>query len=153
MIEYVSGDACEPRGAGRFVIVHVCNDRGGWGAGFVRAVSRRWPEPEAVYRQLARQGLVLGTVQLVAVGDGLAVANVIAQNGYASAQRPVAVDYDALRRGLTQLADRLEPGTSVHMPRIGTGLGGGSWSEVAPIIEETLCDRGLVVNVYDLAVA
>src|SRR4029077_8760714 len=28
----------------------VCNDAGGWGKGFVIAVSRRWPEPERRYR-------------------------------------------------------------------------------------------------------
>jgi hypothetical protein len=31
-------------------IAHVCNDRGGWGKGFVMAISQRWPQPEMEYR-------------------------------------------------------------------------------------------------------
>lgn len=51
----------------------------------------------------------------------------------------------------------LEPGkdasrwnASVHMPRIGCGLAGGSWGKVEPIIQEELCDKGVQVFVYDL---
>ncbi|EGJ73150.1 hypothetical protein STTU_0361 [Streptomyces sp. Tu6071] len=44
-ITYVRGDATAPRGRGPRVIAHVCDDRGGWGKGFVLALSRRWPEP------------------------------------------------------------------------------------------------------------
>ncbi|MFJ6385555.1 hypothetical protein ACIQI7_36810, partial [Kitasatospora sp. NPDC092039] len=49
-ITYVRGDATTPQGKGVKVIAHVCNDLGGWGKGFVLALSRRWPEPEAAYR-------------------------------------------------------------------------------------------------------
>lgn len=44
-IEYVRGDATTPLGKGPKVIAHVRNDLGGWGKGFVLAISRRWPEP------------------------------------------------------------------------------------------------------------
>ena len=49
-IMYQIGDATDPIGGGPRIIVHVCNDAGGWGKGFVIAVSRRWPEPERRYR-------------------------------------------------------------------------------------------------------
>lgn len=39
---------------------------------------------------------------------------------------------------------------SVHMPRIGCGLGGGNWEFVESLIVEYLCDRGVPVTVYDL---
>lgn len=39
---------------------------------------------------------------------------------------------------------------TVHMPRIGCGLAGGSWSKVEPLIKEELSDRGIQVVVYDL---
>ncbi|MFJ5832567.1 hypothetical protein [Streptomyces sp. NPDC093089] len=45
-ITYVRGDATAPHGKGVKIVAHVCNDLGGWGKGFVVAVSRRWPEPE-----------------------------------------------------------------------------------------------------------
>jgi hypothetical protein len=41
-------------------------------------------------------------------------------------------------------------GASIHMPRIGSGLAGGSWEVVEEIVEETLCRQGLRVTVYDL---
>ena len=70
-IEYVRGDATAPQGKGVKLIAHVCNDLGGWGKGFVLAISRRWPEPEAAYRRWHRErsgnDFGLGAVQYVQV--------------------------------------------------------------------------------------
>jgi hypothetical protein len=65
-ISYVIGDATEVDGRGPVVIAHVCNGSGGWGKGFVLAISCRWPEPEAAYRRWMKSGgnLDLGIVQL-----------------------------------------------------------------------------------------
>lgn len=46
-IKYVIGDATEPQGTGRKIIAHVCNDCGGWGAGFVLALSAKDYRPES----------------------------------------------------------------------------------------------------------
>ncbi len=40
-IRYVTGDATRPVGDGDKIIVHVCNDIGGLGRGFVAALSKR----------------------------------------------------------------------------------------------------------------
>lgn len=61
-INYIIGDATQPVYSGPAILVHVCNDLGKWGAGFVLAVSRRWPEPEAAYRAWHRGG---GTYHLL----------------------------------------------------------------------------------------
>lgn len=42
-----------------------------------------------------------------------------------------------------------ELGASVHMPRIGCGLAGGTWSRIEPLIERRLISAGLSVTVYD----
>ena len=55
-IDYVKGDATSPVGSGTKIICHVCNDVGGWGRGFVVALSRRWSAPEARYREWHAQG-------------------------------------------------------------------------------------------------
>lgn len=34
-IHYVKGDATCPMTPGTKIIAHICNDRGGWGKGFV----------------------------------------------------------------------------------------------------------------------
>ena len=49
-LKIIKGDATSPQAKGVKIIAHICNDRGGWGKGFVVAISRRWPEPEEAYR-------------------------------------------------------------------------------------------------------
>ena len=40
-ILYIKGDATAPIGSGVKVITHICNDIGGWGKGFVLALSKK----------------------------------------------------------------------------------------------------------------
>ncbi|WP_055696768.1 macro domain-containing protein [Streptomyces silaceus] len=153
-ITYVRGDATAPLGKGVKLIAHVCNDLGGWGKGFVLAVSRRWPEPEKAYRQWHRDRAAndfgLGAVQFVDVGRGLWVANMVGQRGMRRGSKGVPVRYEAIDTALAVLADKaVELGASVHMPRIGCGLAGGTWSRIEPLITERLVARGIPVTVYD----
>jgi O-acetyl-ADP-ribose deacetylase (regulator of RNase III) len=153
-IEYVVGDATAPNGVGPRIIAHVCNDAGGWGKGFVLAVSRRWREPEVAYRSWYREratsDFALGAVQLVPVGEDLFVANVIGQHGYRPGPGDPPVRYAAIGTALAALGEQaLELGASVHMPRIGCGLAGGRWELVEPLIGEHLTSRGIAVTVYD----
>lgn len=153
-ITYVRGDATAPFGKGVKLIAHVCNDLGGWGKGFVLAVSRRWPEPEAAYRrwhrERAKNDFGLGAVQLVQVAPYTWVANMIGQHGMRTGSKGVPVRYEAIDTALATLADKaVELDASVHMPRIGCGLAGGKWSRVEPLISERLVARGIAVTVYD----
>ncbi|MFI7498718.1 macro domain-containing protein [Streptomyces sp. NPDC049687] len=153
-ITYVRGDATVPSVKGTKVIAHVCNDIGGWGKGFVLALSRRWPEPEAAYRawhrERASNDFGLGAVQLVQVKPDVWVANMVGQRGIRTGSKGVPVRYEAIDTALGRLADRVvELDASVHMPRIGCGLAGGKWSRVEPLIIERLVRRGISVRVYD----
>lgn len=150
-ITYLAGDATAPAGPGNKIIAHVCNDRGAWGAGFVLAVSARWPEPEDHYRREAAGDLLkLGDVQLVRVSDHACVANLVAQ--VLGDPTGVNLRYDVLRDCLSMLAgNALAENASVHMPRIGCGLAGGTWDRVEPVINETLVAAGVAVTVYDFA--
>ena len=154
-IEYLVGDATTPNGVGPKIVAHVCNDAGGWGKGFVVAVSRRWGQPEAAYRSWYREratnDFALGAVQLVPVAEDLFVANMIGQHGYRPSPGNPPVRYSAIETALTALGDMaLDLGASVHMPRIGCGLAGGRWELIEPLIEEHLAARGVAVTVYDL---
>jgi O-acetyl-ADP-ribose deacetylase (regulator of RNase III) len=162
MIHYRVGDATDldVHDRDQKVLAHICNDRGGWARGFVLAVSKRWMDPEEEYRAWAQQepGMPefgLGRVQLVRVSPWICVANMVAQRGYATKNRPRPLEYDALRECLRVLAYeiRLGPGArfdrvTIHMPRIGTGLAGGSWDQIEPLILAELADYD--VHVYDL---
>lgn len=149
MITYLKGDATDPKVDGPKIIAHVCNNKGGWGRGFVLALSVRWEEPEEAYRAWSRSGIRLGNIQTVEVGEGVWVVNMAAQNGYASRGNPVPLDYRALEDCLSQVNSvAVSMGASVHMPRIGCGLAGGKWGEVEKIIFRTLPE--VPVYVYDL---
>lgn len=153
-ITYVRGDATAPQGKGVKVIAHVCNDLGGWGKGFVLAVSRRWPEPESAYRRWHRERATndfgLGAVQFVQVGPYLWVANMIGQRGIRTGSKGVPVRYPAIGTALGRVAEQAgRLGASVHMPRIGCGLAGGTWARVEPLVTEQLVARGVAVTVYD----
>lgn len=176
-ISYLNGDATCPQAKGAKVIAHICNDIGGWGKGFVLALSKRWSKPEACYRewynhkgreavcpQDATKGRVvlttdffgLGQVQLVQVLPDTYVANMIAQHGTKTGSKGPPIRYDALAECLRRLECVTEalPDTSgtpmrasLHMPRIGCGLAGGRWDRVEPLITGAL--RGRDVYVYD----
>jgi O-acetyl-ADP-ribose deacetylase (regulator of RNase III) len=155
-IAYVRGDATKPSTYQAAVIVHICNDVGKWGKGFVTAVSRRWKQPEQRYRESFAAGRTpsLGDVQFVEVEPGVTVANLIGQHGVRSPRdkvKPPPIRYDAIRAGLDKVADyAVTNGASVHMPRIGCGLAGGNWSDIEPLIRQALTNRGVSTTVYDL---
>ena len=154
MIHYIVGDATEPIGAKDRAILHICNNSGGWGRGFVLALSKKWSRPEREYRVRDK---TLGTNQYIWIpqmsrdedDDDFYVVNMIAQDGYTSAARPRAINYAALAACLLHVKETLE-GFSFHMPRIGAGLGGGDWSIIEQIIQDALPDSD--VYVYDLPV-
>ncbi|GGW99931.1 macro domain-containing protein [Streptomyces chartreusis] len=153
-ITYIRGDATVPSVKGVKVIAHVCNDIGGWGKGFVLAISRRWPEPEKSYRawhrERASNDFGLGAVRFVQVEPYVWVANMVGQRGIRTGSKGVPVRYEAIDAALERLAEKAaDLGASVHMPRIGCGLAGGKWSRVEPLITDRLVRRGIAVTVYD----
>lgn len=154
-LNYVIGDATEPQADSGRIIVHVCNDIGGWGKGFVMALSRRWPEPERQFRHWyadrAENDFALGAVQFVEVDDKLWVANLVGQRGLRRTKAGPPVRYDAIEAGLVMVTDNAAVlDASVHMPRIGCGLAGGEWDQIEPILQRTLIDGGIDTYVYDL---
>lgn len=152
MIRYVVGDATQPIGEGKKYILHCCNDKGAWGAGFVLAISKRWPGPEKAYRDLHESQRVLGNVQLIAVADDVWVANLIGQHGCGGphdAGYPF-IRYDAFLKGFKLLSRRaLDECASIHMPRMGCGLAGGQWECVEKLLGQTFVTDGVEVVVYD----
>lgn len=149
-IKYIKGDVTTPQAKGVKILAHIVNDQGGWGAGVVLAISKKWKDPENKYREWSRKGedFELGNVQFVEVRSDIIVANMLAQKGFGGE----AVKYDHLRTCLAKVREHAKSqNASVHMPRIGTGLGGGTWNKIEPIIEEELTNQGVEVTVYDFS--
>ncbi len=174
-INFISGDATNPKDNKIKIIVHICNDVGGWGKGFVMAISKRWKQPELEYRKWYKKQEVeqtdtilferlesrdkysnekkfeLGNVQFVKVTDDIWVANMIAQRDIRPNEDgipPIRYTYvsECLER-VRQFAIRKN--ASVHMPRIGCGLAGGQWTEIEELINKNLIAHEIETTVYD----
>jgi len=152
-IIYLKGDATNPISEGNKIIVHGCNDVGGWGKGFVLAISKKWPQPENEYRSWYKSqvNFSLGEVQFVKVKEDIYVGNMIGQHKiYKDENGNVPIRYDAIESCLKKVAlYAKEINASVHMPRIGCGLAGGTWDKIEPIISKTLVEENINVVVYD----
>jgi O-acetyl-ADP-ribose deacetylase (regulator of RNase III) len=167
MLKYIKGDATDPQGEGDKLIVHCCNDEGGWGSGFVLAISKRWDKPEKAYREWYRTGLypydftfgldkfALGQIQCVPVTDDIMVVNLIGQHKTIKTNKK-PIDYKAIESGLDKVRCYCEEYTrfwnkdiSVHMPKIGSGLAKGDWNTIEKIVIKTLSSKGIDVTVYE----
>lgn len=152
-INYTKGDATNLTAVGNKILVHIYNDVGGWGKGFVMAISKRWKGPEMQYREWfkGQDNFTLGEVQFVQVEQDLWIANLIGQhkiNKDESGNPPIR--YNAVSCGLNKIAIfAIDKNASVHMPRIGCGLAGGTWNKIEPLIQSALTGKNIPVTVYD----
>lgn len=145
-IKYEVGDATHPIGDGKKILVHIVNDEFRWGRGFVLAVSRRWKEPEKVYRE--QKELVLGKIQMIKVEEDIWVANMIAQRGIRTIGGVPPIRYGAVRACLATVNDiAYRTKSTIHMPKIGSDLAGGDWDKIEKIIEDV---ASVEVYVYTL---
>ncbi|WP_261510507.1 macro domain-containing protein [Chryseobacterium paludis] len=152
-INYLKGDATNPQTEGNKIIAHICNDMGGWGKGFVLAISKKRKAPEKEYRNWFKinSNFDLGEIQLVNVEKEIWVANMIGQHKInTNSQGIPPIRYKAVEECLEKLNDAaLRLNASIHMPRIGCGLARGKWEEIEPIINRTLLKNNVKVCVYD----
>lgn len=156
MIIYLQGDATQPQyGGTERLIIHVVNDQGGWGRGFVEALSRRWARPESAYREWHRTGgdiygghFELGKIQPVRVDEQHIIVNMLAQRGYKSENNPVPLQYDALAcclRAVKILAGALPQPPTIHAPKFGSGLAGGEWHRIVKLIDVMLKEYAVYI--------
>lgn len=90
---------------------------------------------------------------LVPVERDILVANIIGQDGIGRGPdgKP-PIRYDAISKGFAHIAAyaiNSEKEVSVHLPRIGCGLAGGSWEEIEPLLDRHFVARDIPVTVYD----
>jgi hypothetical protein len=135
-------------------LLHVVNDASGWGAGFSGVLSRVYPKAESQYRAWANgkfgpsaPRLELGQVQFVPVQSNLVVLNCCAQHGYSKPNAP-AFRLDSFRLCLRR-AVKEYPDFDFYLPKVGSGLGGGHWFEIATVLQAELQSVPFV-GVYSL---
>lgn len=181
-IKTIVGDATNPQRINpdaKVIIPHVCNNIGGWGKGFVNALTETfggflresyvaWHKQDAKKIDIIEEAsgfssnhspweFGLGAVQFVDVGHNIVIANMVAQHGlkqfgYTSLTNRPPIRYGALVDCMRKVADLAwaENGNAeIHCPKFGSDLAGGSWSEIEKMIEEIWCDENIPVTVYE----
>lgn len=152
-IEYLVGDAMQPRGTDKKVIAHIVNDRAAkWGGrGFASEVAKKWSFIQEEFQDWVdqdRTNLTLGNVHSAEIDADLSIVHMVAQRGFGQSGSP-RIRYAALGDALGQLREiAYSQSASVHMPRIGTGQAGGNWELIRDLIDEHLVRRGIPVSVY-----
>lgn len=165
-LHFVNGDVTKATPKETPIIIpHICNDEGKWGAGVSGSIGKAFPETEKQYRSLERY--ILGTVDVIKVGENLFVANMIAQHSIGSKDTYVTYEpeksplhlyrapirYEALAKCMRLVRNfcfaDAKPWCSVHAPRFGTALSGGNWETIASLINEIWTDDGIEVTIYN----
>lgn len=153
-LQYVHGNALEPRGDGTKIVCQLVNDSARrWGGGVAAQACKRFPHVQKTFSLWFSSipiGQRLGSVFFGEAAPGLALASLVAQRGFGPSESP-RIRYAALEACLRRVADEaITKKATVHLPRIGMGDARGSW----PVIEGLLCDefvgRGIATTVYDL---
>lgn len=155
MIKYVEGDLFQGINMmdRPIVIAHVVNNKGGFGAGFVVPLGRRFPKAKESYLQWAKDKswndvpFLLGKTQIVEVEHSIYVANLTAQT--LGGHRPLF--YNHLARCMDTVAEfATEVKAQVACPLFGAGLAGGNWNFVEKLIEDCWLKAGIPVTVFYL---
>ena len=135
-ITYHKGDLFEHLPKDKTIYIpHVCNNAGGWGAGFVLALSKHFPRAEKSYREWFEYGKPdLSNVQMVPIPQtrNIIVCNMIAQG--LGGIKPLR--YGHLAHCMQKVADTLQPGFLIYAPKFGSGLAGGDWAIIEELIED-----------------
>lgn len=148
MLVYKKGDVT---GAHEDIIAHGCNAQGVMGSGVAKAIRDKWPGAYEAYRkEYEERGLSLGEVIIFQAPDAT-IANCITQEFYGKDGK-VYVDYDAVHKCMAALRKYCQDQnlTTVAMPKIGAGLGGGDWVRIEGLIKYEFEDTGIKISVYEL---
>lgn len=139
-MKVVQGDLLALALEGQFdVIVHGCNCFCTMGAGIALSIATQFPEARAADRA-TRSGdcAKLGTLSSAVIHrESVSFAVVNAYTQYDWQGQGVLVDYGALEKAMRQVG-QIYSGARIAYPRIGAGLAGGDWSQIAERIDRAL---------------
>lgn len=142
-MKHILGSALNPVGNDKFIIAHIVNDKGAWGAGFVIPLGLKFPKAKELYLKLKqhRRGLIQVVDASIEDRRGW-IINMCAQTLGA----PYPLDMDALKSCINVTeAFAQTVNAKVHIPRIGCGLAGGKWENISKLIPDSW-------NVYTLLI-
>ena len=143
MMKTICGDIIELAKSDQYdVLVHGCNCFNTMGAGVAQTVVAHFPEARDVDQATIMGDISkLGTLTVAySESHRLFVVNAYTQFSYGRHKRHV--QYEAVETCFRQIRERFGD-KSIIYPKIGAGLGGGSWMTIAQIIDRELdgCDH------------
>jgi O-acetyl-ADP-ribose deacetylase (regulator of RNase III) len=153
MIRYIKGDVLDSNAV---YVLHGCNCVGGFGSGVAGQIAKKYPHVKDAYLHKFRTvGWELGDVQYVSIEkveyvDNRFIVNCATQYNYLP-RNINHFDTKAFTKILTQVRNAaicLEQFPSIAMPKIGSGLAGGSWEDAEQIINEVFGNE--IIDVYVL---
>ena len=165
-LRIIEGDATEPQTTHEKEVVlisHICNNEKIWGGGFVIALSKKWHEPEKIYRDFCERHTmatiilpILGKVCYAKINNHLVVANMIGQCGTVSVDNPIPIKYRALANCMEEVVSYIEMIKSqtsnpvvIHAPKFGSLRAKGNWDFILELIREIWLENGIDVVIYD----
>jgi len=134
MIYYQKGDATKPemKENAQNYIIHCCNNKNRWGAGFVLAINKAFgDDPRQTYLHASQE---LGTISIVKVGPNLHVINMIGQHDTVPIEGISPVRYPALVKAMKEVNKTIPDNSRIHFPLFGAGLAGGCWDTIEILI-------------------
>ena len=149
-------------------ICHQVNCQGRMGSGIAKSIRDKWPIVYDSYRAKYEHAywdavsiyggenaspskiaeLIIGDIQIVAIGDGRSVINMFAQSNYGYDGNRYT-SYDAFMDCLARIKVEVPKGSKIGFPHgIGCGLGGANWEIIEGMINVMLKDYD--VHIYKL---
>jgi len=159
-IRYIQGDLFEHKFGRENIttfITHVCNDKGGYGSGFVVPLSRYFPKAKTEYLRWHQDGMYvhtspkpfeLGQTQFVENDNNVIVCNMVAQT--LGGSRPLFYDklVDCMRQVYAETCKYQN--CEIVAPLFGTDLAGGSLEVTLPLIQDIWTKKNVPVTLYYL---
>jgi O-acetyl-ADP-ribose deacetylase (regulator of RNase III) len=123
------------------ILLHGCNMQGKMNSGVAKEVNKKFPYAYEKYKYDLNHGFSLGSVSWwygqPNIMKNFAIASGITQEFYGTDGRRY-VNYEAIYKVMHEtFRVAYTAGMDVHMPKIGSGLGGGDWDIIETIIKTT----------------
>jgi hypothetical protein len=166
----IIGDATNPTlDVGEYAVIPHITNNGGWGAGFVMALEKRYPGVADAYcNWLEKQHLTmrLGQVQMLKVRrQPIFIVNMVAQDnmGVTKMRGCPPIRYSSLVKCMEKVAGLIDQqrqklsdqhgigsfDISIHCPMFGSGIAGGEWSVIEQLIKEIWISSNIPTTVYE----
>ena len=150
MIEVISENILNAK---EDIICHQVNCQGVMGAGLAKELATNWSNVKTEYIKLCRRTKpenLLGTYQLVEIGENRLVANIFGQYCYGSDRFHRYTDYAALTKAFDKLRTEHNSKSLAFPFGFGCGLANGEWNIVLDMLN-TYFD-GMSVQIYKFEV-